>query len=94
MKIRYHKNIKYYPKKALHCYVPFMITFPDLRSELFGNLLGYKEPDRVTLMRCRNRPQVCGPGRGEEVMVMVMTLKSERKGEARLFNTSIRILEY
>ena len=21
MKIRYHKNIKYYPKEALHCYV-------------------------------------------------------------------------
>ena len=29
-----------------------MIQFPDLKAELFVNMLGYKEPDRVTVLRC------------------------------------------
>ena len=37
---------------ALHSNVSFMIRFPDLKAELFVNMLGYKEPDRVTVLRC------------------------------------------
>ena len=37
---------------ALHSNVSFMIQFPDLKAELFVNMLGYKEPDRVTVLRC------------------------------------------
>ena len=35
------------------------ISFPELRGELFVNLLGYKEPNLVHVMRCRGR---CGLG--------------------------------
>ena len=41
-----------YVFSALHCNVSFMIQFPDLKAELFVNMLGYKEPDRVTVLRC------------------------------------------
>ena len=33
------------------------ITFPELKGELFINLLGYKEPNLIRLMRCRG---TCG----------------------------------
>ena len=36
----------------MHSNVSFMIQFPDLKAELFVNMLGYKEPDRVTVLRC------------------------------------------
>ena len=39
-------------RSALHSNVSFMIQFPDLKAELFVNMLGYKEPDRVTVLRC------------------------------------------
>ena len=36
----------------MHCNENLMIQFPDLKAELFVNMLGYKEPDRVTVLRC------------------------------------------
>ena len=33
------------------------ISFPEMKGELFVNLLGYKEPNLVHLMRCKGR---CG----------------------------------
>ena len=29
------------------------ISFPDLRNELFVNILGYKEPNLIHLWRCK-----------------------------------------
>ena len=38
------------------------IQFPDMRSEVFVNFLGYKEPNLMYLMRCKG---VCGEGAGQ-----------------------------
>ena len=39
------------------------IQFPDMRSEVFVNFLGYKEPNLMYLMRCKGR---CRDGTGQE----------------------------
>jgi len=40
----------------------FKVSFPDLKDELFVNLIGYKEPNLVHLYRCRGQ---CGDREGE-----------------------------
>ena len=61
------------------------ITFPDLRGELFVNLLGYKEPNLVPLMRCigrcgENRKVACVPTQVQE-RVMNMVVRSHLQGQ-------------
>ena len=35
------------------CRTSVKISFPDLRNELFVNILGYKEPNLIHLWRCK-----------------------------------------
>ena len=35
------------------CRTTVKISFPDLRNELFVNILGYKEPNLIHLWRCK-----------------------------------------
>ena len=61
------------------------ITFPDLRGELFVNLLGYKEPNLVPLMRCigrcgENSKVACVPTKVQE-RVMNMVVRSHLQGQ-------------
>ena len=35
------------------------ISFPEMKSEVFMNLLGYKEPNLVHLMRCKVQSTLC-----------------------------------
>ena len=39
--------------KMMFCRTTVKISFPDLRNELFVNILGYKEPNLIHLWRCK-----------------------------------------
>ena len=62
------------------------ISFPEMRSKLFVNLLGYKGSNMITLRRCRGRcsnsssPMTCGPTKIKEKKVK-MTVSSYLTGE-------------
>ena len=62
------------------------ITFPELKGELFVNLLGYKEPNLIRLMQCKghcrdaNSRIACVPTRVEE-RVVNMVVRSHLQGQ-------------
>ena len=55
-------------RSAVNFNVSFMIQFPDLKAELFVNMLGYKEPDRVTVLRCLGE---CQTGQFIDLVVII-----------------------
>lgn len=51
------------------------ISFPDLRNELFVNILGYKEPNLIHLWRCKG---VCGDEAGSAVVCGPTQVKNKK----------------
>jgi len=51
------------------------ISFPDLRNELFVNILGYKEPNLIHLWRCKG---VCGEEAGSAVVCGPTQVKNKK----------------
>jgi len=51
------------------------ISFPDLRNELFVNILGYKEPNLIHLWRCKG---VCGEQAGSAVVCGPTQVKNKK----------------